>query len=171
MTVDGISTAELQELLAAREPVTVVDIRSADDREWSIPGSISVDVYDTVKASGLGPLAKFDFPLGPVVTVCGMGRTAAIATKLLRESGVDAVTLDGGMRAWSLAWNMAETTIAGSDVVQVRRTGKGCLSYIVASQGEAVVIDASVDESRAIPPTKYKAIFLIFLCSLWVKAI
>jgi glyoxylase-like metal-dependent hydrolase (beta-lactamase superfamily II) len=29
-------------------------------------------------------------------------------------------------------------------VVQVRRTGKGCLSYIVASVGEAVVIDPSV---------------------------
>ena len=146
MTADGISTAELQEVLAAGRPITVVDIRSADDREWSIPGSISVDVYDTVKAGGLGPLAEFDFPPGPVVTVCGMGRTAAIAAKLLRESGVDAVTLDGGMRAWSRAWNIAEATIADSDVVQVRRTGKGCLSYIVASQGEAVVIDASVDE-------------------------
>jgi glyoxylase-like metal-dependent hydrolase (beta-lactamase superfamily II) len=29
-------------------------------------------------------------------------------------------------------------------VVQVRRTGKGCLSYIVASRGEAAVVDASV---------------------------
>jgi PadR family transcriptional regulator len=29
-------------------------------------------------------------------------------------------------------------------VVQVRRTGKGCLSYVVASEGEAAVIDPSV---------------------------
>ena len=29
-------------------------------------------------------------------------------------------------------------------VIQVRRTGKGCLSYIVASDGEAAVIDPSV---------------------------
>ena len=49
------------------------------------------------------------------------------------------------MRAWSLAWNTAELTVNGCDVVQVRRTGKGCLSYIVASQSEAVVIDASVE--------------------------
>jgi glyoxylase-like metal-dependent hydrolase (beta-lactamase superfamily II) len=49
------------------------------------------------------------------------------------------------MRAWSLAWNIAEATISGCEVVQVRRTGKGCLSYIVESHGEAVVIDASVD--------------------------
>ena len=79
------------------------------------------------------------------MTVCGVGRTAAIATDLLRANGVEALTLDGGMRAWSLAWNTAQTTISGCEVVQVRRTGKGCLSYIVESQSEAVVIDASVD--------------------------
>jgi glyoxylase-like metal-dependent hydrolase (beta-lactamase superfamily II) len=74
-----------------------------------------------------------------------MGRTAAIATNLLRANGVEALTLDGGMRSWSLAWNTAQTRISGCQVVQVRRTGKGCLSYIVESQSEAIVIDASVD--------------------------
>jgi glyoxylase-like metal-dependent hydrolase (beta-lactamase superfamily II) len=90
-------------------------------------------------------LADSNLPPGPVVTVCAVGRTAAIATHLLRANGVEALTLDGGMRLWSLAWNTAQTTIPGCQVVQVRRTGKGCLSYIVESESEAVVIDASVD--------------------------
>jgi len=30
-------------------------------------------------------------------------------------------------------------------VVQVRRTGKGCPSYVVRSDGEAVVLDASLE--------------------------
>ena len=77
--------------------------------------------------------------------VCGVGRTAAIATELLRANGVETLTLDGGMRSWSLAWNSATTTISGCKVIQVRRTGKGCLSYIVESRSEAIVIDASVD--------------------------
>jgi glyoxylase-like metal-dependent hydrolase (beta-lactamase superfamily II) len=145
MLANGISTAELQELLAAGQPVTVVDIRSPADREWSIPSSLQVDAYDAVKSGSLGPLANLDFSPGPVVTVCGTGRTAATATDLLRARGVQAVTLKGGMRAWSLAWNTAQTTISGCEIVQVRRTGKGCLSYIVESESEAVVIDASVD--------------------------
>ena len=145
MPANGISTEELQELLAAGQPVTVVDIRSPADREWSIPSSLQVDAYDAVKSGSLGPLANLDFPPGPVVSVCGTGRTAATATDLLRARGVQAVTLKGGMRAWSLAWNIAETTISGCEIVQVRRTGKGCLSYIVESESEAVVIDASVD--------------------------
>jgi glyoxylase-like metal-dependent hydrolase (beta-lactamase superfamily II) len=145
MTANRISARELQELLAAGQPVTVVDIRSPADRDWSIAGSLQLDVYDAVKSGSLGPLADLDFPPGAVVTVCALGATAAKATDLLGARGVQAMTLEGGMRAWSLAWNIAQTTFSGCEVVQVRRTGKGCLSYIVESQSEAVVIDASVD--------------------------
>jgi len=145
VTADRISVAELQELLAAKRPVTVLDVRSASDIDWEIPGAIQVDAYADLQSGRLGPLAELNLPPGPVVTVCGMGRSAAIATDLLRANGVEALTLDGGMRSWSLAWNTAQTTISDCQVVQVRRTGKGCLSYIVESQSEAIVIDASVD--------------------------
>lgn len=145
MTADHISVTKLQELLAAGCPITVVDVRSAADVDWAIPGSIHVDAYDALAAGHLGPLAELNLPPGLVVTVCGMGRTAAIATHMLRARGIEALTLEGGMRAWSLAWNTAEVMIADCDMVQVRRTGKGCLSYIVASQAEAIVIDASLD--------------------------
>ncbi len=145
MTADRISVDELQELLAAGQPLTVLDVRSPSDVDWEIPGAIHVDAYPDLQSRRLGPLAELDLPAGPVVTVCEVGRTAAIATDLLKAKGVEALTLDGGMRAWSLAWNIGQTTISGCEVVQVRRTGKGCLSYIVESESEAVVIDASVD--------------------------
>ncbi len=145
MRADRISVRELQELLDTEQPVTVVDIRSSADREWSIPGSLHLDAYDAVRSGSLGPLAHLNYSPGPVVTVCAMGATAAMATDLLNARGVQAMTLEGGMRAWSLAWNTAQTTISGSELVQIRRTGKGCLSYIVESKSEAVVIDASLD--------------------------
>jgi glyoxylase-like metal-dependent hydrolase (beta-lactamase superfamily II) len=51
------------------------------------------------------------------------------------------------MKAWSLAWNSAEVPLPGSEarVIQVRRTGKGCLSYLIGSQGSAAVIDAALE--------------------------
>lgn len=51
------------------------------------------------------------------------------------------------MRAWSLSWNTAEISVPGSgaQIVQVRRVGKGCLSYVIGSQDEAVVIDAALE--------------------------
>jgi len=145
MSADRITVAELQELLAAGQPVTVLDVRSPSDVDWEIPGSIHVDASGDLRSGRLGPLAELNLPPGPVITVCVAGRTAAIATELLRANGVETLTLDGGMRSWSLAWNTAQTTISGCQVVQVRRTGKGCLSYILESQSEAIVIDASVD--------------------------
>ena len=83
----------------------------------------------------------------PVIAICAVGKTSAIAARHLRDRGIEALTLAGGMRAWGLAWNTADVPISDPEVevVQVRRTGKGCLSYIVGSAGEAVVIDASVD--------------------------
>jgi len=70
-----------------------------------------------------------------------------LAAERLRARGLDAVSLEGGMRAWSLAWNSAEVPCPGSTarIVQLRRTGKGCLSYLIGSGGDAVVIDASLD--------------------------
>lgn len=51
------------------------------------------------------------------------------------------------MKAWSLAWNTAEIQLSHKDthIIQVRRVGKGCLSYLIGSGGEAAVIDAALD--------------------------
>jgi glyoxylase-like metal-dependent hydrolase (beta-lactamase superfamily II) len=83
----------------------------------------------------------------PVVAVCNVGRTSLLAVDRLRRRGLDARSLEGGMQGWSLAWNAAPVPVRGSPVsiVQLRRTGKGCLSYLIGSRGEAAVIDPSVD--------------------------
>jgi len=69
-----------------------------------------------------------------------------LAAKQLQDKGYQAQSLVGGMKAWSLAWNSAEIRLTDSTfrVVQIRRTGKGCLSYLIASEGKAAIIDASL---------------------------
>jgi glyoxylase-like metal-dependent hydrolase (beta-lactamase superfamily II)/rhodanese-related sulfurtransferase len=144
VTQASISASDLRTLLEQGRPVRIIDIRRADDREWTIPGSVTVDAYDAVNAGRLGGLGDVAFDSRPAVMVCGRGHTARRATELLRAQGVDALTLEGGMQAWSTAWNSAYATVGRCEVVQVRRTGKGCLSYIVASDGAALVVDASL---------------------------
>jgi glyoxylase-like metal-dependent hydrolase (beta-lactamase superfamily II) len=138
----------LRRWLDEGRPVTVLDIRKAEDRaEWAVPGSLHVDAYDALRAGQPGPLANITLPPDrPVVTVCNRGRTSKTAAEMLAGRGLDAHSLAGGMKAWSLAWNAAEVKLSDPSVrvIQVRRTGKGCLSYIVGSAGEAAVIDASV---------------------------
>ncbi len=144
-----ISVSALRDMLERNEPVTVLDVRpSAQRAEWSIPGSRHVDAYDGLWAGDQSALSGVELPKDrPVVTVCAMGNTSLIAADHLRRRGLKALSLHGGMRAWSLAWNSAEVAVPGSkvSVVQVRRTGKGCLSYLVGSGGESSVIDPSVD--------------------------
>ncbi len=149
-----ITAEDLRGALEAREEVTILDVRPAVERaEWSIPGSIHFDAYDALKAGDPFALSGLDLPTDrPVVTVCGAGKVSLIATERLRARGYDARSLAGGMKAWSLAWNSAEFSSPGNAarIVQVRRTGKGCLSYMIGAAGEAAVIDAAVD------PTVYQ---------------
>jgi glyoxylase-like metal-dependent hydrolase (beta-lactamase superfamily II) len=144
-----ISREDLRQLLERGTPVTVLDVRPAAERaEWSIPGSVHADAYEALRRRDPNALAAFH-PTngGRVVTVCAAGKTSMLAAERLRARGLDAVSLEGGMRAWSLAWNTAEVPCPESTarIVQVRRTGKGCLSYLIGSNGEAVVIDASLE--------------------------
>ena len=145
-----IDTDTLREWLEEHRPVTVLDIRTHEERaQWAIPGSIHVDAYEALRSGQPGPLAAVTLPADrPVVTVCGAGRMSLTAADMLSARGLDARSLSGGMKAWSLAWNTAEVTLSTPSVrvIQVRRTGKGCLSYIVGSVGDAAVIDPSLPE-------------------------
>src|SRR5438309_10175386 len=159
MTAPTISTEGLRELLERGAPVTVLDVRpAAEHAEWSIPGSVHADAYDALRRGDPTVLADFH-PTngGRVVTVCGVGKTSMLAAERLRARGLDAVSLEGGMRAWSLAWNTAEVRCPGSRarIVQLRRTGKGCLSYLIESSGDAAVIDATLDHQvyQRVPAT------------------
>ena len=144
-----ITASALRDMLDRGEPVTVLDIRRADDRkDWSIPGSLHVDTYDALKANDGSLLDTVQYPAGrPVVTVCYRGNTSLLAAAELCRRGIQAASLHGGMQAWSLAWNTAEVPGTEATVVQVRRTGKGCLSYVIGRDGVAAVIDASLDPS------------------------
>jgi rhodanese-related sulfurtransferase len=129
VTEGNIGAMTLRDMLESGERVTVVDVRKGEDYdEWSIPGSVHYDAYDALNAGDGRAMEGLELPDGaPVVTVCGHGRSSAAAAAQLRRMGYEAFSLEGGMQAWSLAWNTAEVPLPGAraEVVQMRRTGKG----------------------------------------------
>ncbi len=144
-----IDVPTLRRWLAEGQPVTVLDVRqTADFADWAIPGSVHVDAYHALKAHDPQALAALDLPQAvPVVTVCGAGKVSLIAAEQLAARGHTVYSLDGGMQAWSLAWNTAALPplTTGTQVIQIRRTGKGCLSYMIGSAGQSLVLDAALD--------------------------
>ena len=147
--MSAVDAETLRSWLEAGRQVIVLDVRSAADRAtWSIPGSLHVDAYADLKAHNPHALDSVSLPADvPVVTVCNAGHASKTASEQLQARGINASSLAGGMRAWSLSWNTAEVPFPGSSakVIQVRRVGKGCLSYLIGSEKEAIVIDASLD--------------------------
>ena len=145
--IKEISTEMLREWLENGQPVSVLDIRPMSERaEWHIPGSVHITAYDRLKAGDADALAGLYLDKTiPVVTVCAGGKTSLLAAEILDQQGYDAWSLQGGMKAWSLAWNTATAAFDGFEGVQFRRTGKGCLSYAIVSDREVLIVDASLE--------------------------
>lgn len=142
-----IDVSTLSSWLEDKKPVTVLDVRpKAEREEWSIPGSIHADVYDKLKAGDTHALDEIELDVNnPVVTVCAAGKTSLKAAELLKNKGYDVYSLEGGMKAWNFAWSTAEVELNNVKIIQVRRSSKGVLSYIIGSGNEAIVIDAALD--------------------------
>jgi glyoxylase-like metal-dependent hydrolase (beta-lactamase superfamily II) len=79
--------------------------------------------------------------------ICNRGITAGDVAPRLRALGVDAMIVEGGMRGWIgvLRAHPVDLGIEGLEVRQVQRPGRGCLSYVLAAGGRALVVDPAPD--------------------------
>ena len=79
----------------------------------------------------------------PVAVVCGHGNSSKHVTMFLDEKGYQARSVRGGMAAWMMSGYPRDLAAPpGLDrLTQFDRVGKGSLAYLLASDGEALVID------------------------------
>jgi glyoxylase-like metal-dependent hydrolase (beta-lactamase superfamily II) len=82
------------------------------------------------------------------VVVCAAGKRAQQGAEILAEHEVASRVLNGGMSSWAATYDTVTKQFGGATVVQVRRRGKGCLSYVVGAGERCVVIDPSLDVAR-----------------------
>ena len=129
------------------DDLLVVDIRhEADFEEWHVPDSLNVSVYDQLADNPESARdALQNLPADrEVATVCSAGVVAKTATRVLQEMGYDAKTVTDGMNGWSRVHRNATVPVdIDGTLVQVARPGKGCLSHVLVSDGDAVVFDPS----------------------------
>ena len=82
-----------------RSGATLLDVR--ENAEWNaghVPGAVHVP------ARQVGAQAAKRLPKGrPVIVTCRTGARSRSATRILREKGIDAFNLSGGMSAWESA--------------------------------------------------------------------
>ena len=145
--VPAIAPEELASRLDQGEPLQVLDIRSADRvRRGHIGLGQGLEFHNVKSSTLLASPTLHDLGIDtgrPVAVVCGHGNSSQRATTFLRDHGVEAYSVRGGMAAWETVYvARALTATASIDrAIQLDRIGKGALSYVLASAQAAVVVD------------------------------
>ncbi len=136
-----IEAAELAARLGTDDEPFVLDVREPDEAaEWKIPSSTNIPVGQLERRVDEVPGGDHE-----VVVVCASGSRSALAADFLAGRRSRVANLRGGMAAWGAVYDWIVTEVDDVRVVQVRRRGKGCLSYVVGAGDEAFVIDPSID--------------------------
>jgi glyoxylase-like metal-dependent hydrolase (beta-lactamase superfamily II) len=154
------STATLEHDLRQGADIFLLDVRKPGEFEaWHIEGkqqvpllnvpySAMIEGWDRTK--GVEAVKSYvpthvgdELPKNRrIVTVCARGITARVVCQGLRELGYDAVPLAGGMTAWGESYSFVPIVETPELALhQVVRHARGCLGYVLASEGEAAVID------------------------------
>jgi glyoxylase-like metal-dependent hydrolase (beta-lactamase superfamily II) len=79
-----------------------------------------------------------------VTVVCAKGGSSAFVASILSQHGIRARNLQGGMIAWGdlhTTTRVASPQESAVSLFQINRVGKRCLSYVIISDHEALVID------------------------------
>ena len=137
------TTESLLPLLGTAQSPFLLDVREPDEfAEWVIPGAVNIPLGELEARLLEVPTDR------AIVVICAKGARAQSGVAMLADRGIAASVMDGGMSAWATTYDSVEVTLAGATVVQLRRRGKGCLSYLVGAGAEAAVIDPSMDIDR-----------------------
>ncbi|HEY9856304.1 MAG TPA: MBL fold metallo-hydrolase, partial [Stenomitos sp.] len=78
-----------------------------------------------------------------IVVLCAKGGSSDYVAGVLREQGYQALNHVGGMIEWADFYDAHDVVAPSEDfvLVQFDRPGKASLSYLVGSQGEAIIVD------------------------------
>lgn len=145
--VKGMTAGELTRKILQHESVFILDVRNDSDySEWKIEGKnvegINIPYFELL--DGVDAVMDQLPPDQEVLVVCAKEGSSLFVAEQLIEQGIQHVSyLVGGMKSWSehLEPIHIEDLKDGGAIYQFVRVGKGCLSYMVISNGEAAVID------------------------------
>jgi glyoxylase-like metal-dependent hydrolase (beta-lactamase superfamily II) len=134
-------------LLESGEPFQIMDVRAPERvRQGAIdllpPGRFH-NIRGSVLMRHTAPETTGLSPDMPVVVVCGRGKDSAVLAFHLGRMGFEASSLAGGMEAWMdfVVPRELDPPQSLDRLIQFDRPGKGSLSYLLVSEGEAVLID------------------------------
>lgn len=147
MTIIKMTAAQVARKVIENKPLFILDVRNTDAYEdWKIEGHsfdyLNIPYFDLLDGvEAILPKLPTD---KEVLIVCAKEGSSKMVAEMLSESGRDVFYLEGGMKSWSMYLEPIKVgdLTGGGELYQFVRLGKGCLSYMVISGGEAAIVDA-----------------------------
>lgn len=147
-----ITPIQLKQAMDAGQELCLLDVRNEDEfRQWRIEGKHGPEILHIPYFAFIEDAAT-NIKRVPndrqIIIVCAKGGASEYVAEILRKGGFQARNLAGGMIAWGNAYHTLEVLVATAGqpdlcFYQINRFGKGCLSYLVGSEGEAIVVEPS----------------------------
>lgn len=142
-----ISAGEITKKILGKEKFFILDVRNEDAfQDWKIEGEtvthLNVPYFDLL--DGVEEIQDKLPTDQQILVVCAKQGSSEMVADFLEEAGFsDVVVLEGGMKSWSEYLHPVKLGDLqdGGSIYQFVRIGKGCLSYYIESNGEALVID------------------------------
>lgn len=140
---------ELTQIVAGHEELFVLDVRNETEfNDWKIEGEnidmINIPYFDLL--DGIDPALEQILDNKRLLVVCAKEGSSRFIGEQIAETGRENIYyLEGGMKLWSEHLEPVKVgeLQSGGEIYQFVRMGKGCLSYMVLSEDEAVVIDTA----------------------------
>ena len=147
MVVMQWTAADVARKVIDNKELFILDVRNNDAfADWKIEGHkfeyLNIPYFDLLDGvEEILPQLPKD---KDILVVCAKEGSSIMVAEMLDEAGLEVAYLEGGMKSWSeyLEPIKVGDLPNGGELYQFVRLGKGCLSYMVISEGEAAIIDA-----------------------------
>ncbi|CQR47925.1 Beta-lactamase hydrolase-like protein [Paraliobacillus sp. PM-2] len=157
MAMQEMTAGQVTKKIINNEELFILDVRNQDAFEdWKIEGYrfsyLNIPYFELIDGvKGIMEQLPKD---KDILVVCAKEGSSVMVAEMLSEAGLDVSYLKGGMKAWSehLEPIKVGDLNGNGELYQFVRIGKGCLSYMVVSDGEAAIID----------PTRMATVFMDF---------
>lgn len=141
-----VSVSEFYRRIEQPNTIVLLDVRNQDEFEaWRIESRYTPETLhlsyiefleDEREATRRVPRDR------ELVVVCAKGGASDFVAAILRQYGIRAVNLAGGMLDWGGYYVFRPVVEHEAyQIYQVDRIARGCLSYVLVSQGQAAIID------------------------------
>ncbi|MEK3936192.1 MBL fold metallo-hydrolase [Sporosarcina sp. FSL W7-1349] len=148
MSLKPMTASEMTKKIVKKEPVFILDVRNEDAfADWKIEGEhiqhLNIPYFDLL--DGVEDIMDQLPTDQDIVVVCAKEGSSVMVAEMIAEQGRAAFYLEGGMKAWSEHLEPVKVgdLADGGELYQFVRIGKGCLSYMIVSHGEAAIVDAT----------------------------